>query len=250
MTAAPMFLMISTPNLVVCLLHFVVNYDSSVGEVFKKGFLQFWYDAWTSHGFGSLQTWTYILGFATYSALSIMVLPGKAYSGPPTSTGHVPVYRHTAVPYYGLTLAITSYLLLYRDVRCWDIYLNLPATAVPMVLTGFLVCVLLLVKGTLLPSPGEHGSSGNVVFDFYWGIELYPRIGKNFDVKMWIISRFGMMAWQLLALFCWKAQVEHSGWNWAMAATAVMQTLYVAKFYWWEDGYMWSIDIIYDRAGK
>lgn len=40
------------------------------------------------------------------------------------------------------------------------------------------------------------------------GMELYPRIGKNFDIKVFTNCRFGMMSWAVLAVtYCIK-QVE------------------------------------------
>lgn len=248
-TILPASLMLLTPNIVVCVIYFVVTYGSSVAHVSKIGFPTFWYDAWTSHGLGTFEIWTFFAVFVAYSGLSIIVLPGKLYYGPITATGHRPSYRKTGFLYYVITMSLVAYLLLIQDTRCWSIYRNLPGAAVFLTVFGLVVSVLLFIKGKLHPSPGEHGSSGNLVFDIYWGLELYPRIGEHMDVKQWTNSRFGMMIWQLLVLVSWKAQVEDSGWNWAMAATATLQTLYIAKFYWWEDGYMQTIDIIVDRAG-
>ncbi|KAM7306631.1 7-dehydrocholesterol reductase isoform X1 [Ixodes scapularis] len=248
-TLIPLFLMLLTPNIVVCGIYFVVVYGSSIAEVSKIGFLTFWYDSWTARGLGTYETWLFLLLFIAYSGLSLVILPGKVYYGPPTSSGHRPLYSRTGVLYYTLTMGITSYLILYQDVRCWSIYRSLPDAAVAMTLVGFVVSSLLFIKGHVSPCPGESGSSGNIIFDFYWGMELYPRLGKHLDVKQWTNCRFGMMLWQLMVLISWKAQVEDSGWNWSMAATAILQTVYIAKFYWWEDGYMTSIDIIVDRAG-
>ena len=37
------------------------------------------------------------------------------------------------------------------------------------------------------------------------GMELYPRIGKNFDIKVFTNCRFGMMSWAVLAVtYCIK----------------------------------------------
>lgn len=44
-------------------------------------------------------------------------------------------------------------------------------------------------------------------------MELYPRIGKNFDIKVFTNCRFGMMSWAVLAVtYCIK-QVGIYGWN-------------------------------------
>lgn len=248
-TLIPLFLIIFAPNIVVCAISFVVTYGSSVSEALERGFPAFWYDAWTLHGAGTPQSWVFLTIFTVYSGLSLLVLPGETYYGPPTSTGHRPVYRKTGFTYYVITMVLAAFILLVQDARGWSIYRNLPGVAVALTVVAYVVPLLLYIKGHVKPSPGEHGTTGSVVFDFYWGLELYPRIGQRLDIKQWTNCRFGMMMWQLLVLVSWKAQVEATGWNWAMAATAMLQTVYIAKFYWWEDGYMQTIDIIVDRAG-
>ena len=51
-------------------------------------------------------------------------------------------------------------------------------------------------------------------FLFLQGMELYPRIGKNFDIKVFTNCRFGMMSWAVLAVtYCIK-QVASMGWLW------------------------------------
>ena len=37
-------------------------------------------------------------------------------------------------------------------------------------------CIFLTVKGLYFPSSSDSGTTGNIVGDFYWGTELYPRI--------------------------------------------------------------------------
>ena len=87
--------------------------------------------------------------------------------------------------------------------------------------------------------------SGNPIYDFYWGIELYPHFGKYVSLKVLINSRFGLFLWQLIVLVAWKANYElyynqYSKGNlvWPMTVTTILQTVYLAKFYYWEDGYM------------
>ncbi|KAG0421068.1 hypothetical protein HPB47_003030 [Ixodes persulcatus] len=146
-------------------------------------------------------------------------------------------------------MGIAGYLLLVRDIPCWPIYRMFPGIAVGITVFGLLVCALLYVKGTLWPSPGEWGSSGSCVFDFYWGLELYPRIGKHLDIKQWSICRVALAVWQFFVLVSWKAQVEHSGWNWLMAASAILQSSYILKCILAEDWYINGFEFARDRAG-
>ena len=110
-------------------------------------------------------------------------------------------------------------------------------------------------------------------------MELYPRIGKHFDVKTWTNCRFGMNGWAMLSLaFAYKQYtVRVGGWGrgkgmWfstarfistflptplqvlgrvtnSMAICALLINIYLIKFFYWETGYWASIDIAHDRAG-
>ncbi|KAK8772909.1 hypothetical protein V5799_012558 [Amblyomma americanum] len=211
--------------------------------------MAFWYDSWTCQGDTWLNTSILLAAYTAYSGLSLLVLPGRTFYGPPTSTGHRPMYRMTGFTYYLITVAIAAFALVVLDTPCEPLYRNLPGAAVSLTVMAYAVPLLLYIKGRVKPSPGEFGTSGNIIFDFYWGLELYPRIGQRLDIKQWTNCRFGMMLWQLMVLVSWKAQVEVSGWNWSVAVTAILQTVYIAKFFWWEDGYMQTIDIRDDRAG-
>ncbi|KAH6929362.1 hypothetical protein HPB50_026844 [Hyalomma asiaticum] len=245
----PIVFILTVPTAVVCTVSFVIKYCATIPLALESGFLIFMWESCTAHGLGPRDCWQFILAFSLYSSLSIEALRGKKYWGPTTSSGHKPVYWNTGFTYYLMTIGLAALVLLKEDLPCFAIYQSLPGFTVALVIAGAFVSVLLFLMGTMDPSPGEYGVTGNIVFDFYWGIELYPRIGDRFDMKMWFNSRFGMMLWQLLVIACWKAQVDTSGWNWAMATSALLQSAYIAKFFWWEDVYMQSMDITVDRGG-
>ncbi|XP_065305419.1 uncharacterized protein [Dermacentor albipictus] len=248
-TVVPLVLILSMPVTLMCAISFVITHKSSPSLALKSGFGKFVYSSCTDQGFGTWEAWTFAVAFTLYSGLSIPLLAGKAYRGPPTSSGFRPVYRNSGFTYYVLSMLIAGYFLVEKDLPGYPIYKGIPSLVVVLTIEGFLVSALLYVKGLTSPSPGEHGPSGSAVFDFYWGLELYPRVGKRFDVKLWTNSRFGMMLWQLLVLVSWKAQVETSGWNWAMAVTSFLQTAHAAKFFWREDSYMQFEDVVVDRSG-
>ncbi len=99
--------------------------------------------------------------------------------------------------------------------------------------------------GLLIPDPGICDITKNPIFDYYWGIELYPHLGPFVSLKILINSRFGLFLWQLIILMAWKANYElyiasynRGEINWPMTATTLLLSIYLAKFYYWEDGYM------------
>lgn len=42
---------------------------------------------------------------------------------------------------------------------------------------------------------------------------------------------------------------EQGNISWGITASTILQTIYLAKFYYWEDGYMSTIDIAVDKFG-
>lgn len=120
------------------------------------------------------------------------------------------------------------------------------------------------------------------------GMELYPRISKNFDIKIFTNCRFGMMSWAVLAItycikqvlldifplcyditwmFLWVLiwsesltllicgpyiflyQYEINGRvSDSMLVNTILMLVYVTKFFGWEAGYWNSMDIAHDRG--
>lgn len=242
--------MLSTPNFSVLLAGYLVVYHGNFDLFLKDGIAKFYLKSWAAAGVGNWKVWSFIAVFSIWGLLSQVILGGSDYTGPVTKTGHVPRYRNSGFRYFLCSSAIIAFTMAFSTFKAFSWYEEIPALAGALNLYGLSICVCLYVKGRVHPSPGEYGGVGNFIFDFYWGIELYPRVLWNkIDIKVATNCRFGMMMWPLVVWICWKAQVEQSGWNWAMATSAILQTVYVAKFFWWEDGYMRTIDIMVDRAG-
>uniref|UniRef100_A0A915J3N5 7-dehydrocholesterol reductase n=1 Tax=Romanomermis culicivorax TaxID=13658 RepID=A0A915J3N5_ROMCU len=105
------------------------------------------------------------------------------------------------------------------------------------------------VLGLTFPSSSDSGSTGNVVFDYYWGTELHPNF-FGFNVKQLLICRISMTFWALCVLSCAFKQYEIYGYvSDAMSINVGLQLIYVAKFFVWESGYLCTVDICHDRAG-
>ncbi|CAN7939200.1 unnamed protein product [Ixodes hexagonus] len=176
-------LILLTPNILVWVVYFVWGLGSSTEKLWKLGMLRFTYDVWTAPGGFTYDVWIWIMLLAVYAAAGILLLPGDVFYGPTMDSRHKPTYRHTAVPYHVLSMGLAGYLLLIKNVPCWPIYRLFPGITVGITGFGLLVCVLLYIKDSVSPSPGESGTTGSRVFDFYWGLELYTRIGKHLDMK-------------------------------------------------------------------
>ncbi|KAH0926284.1 hypothetical protein HID58_018540 [Brassica napus] len=251
----------------------MVHQDGSVVQIF--GFL------WENGVQGLINiwpkptaiTWKIIFCYGAFKAALQLLLPGKRVEGPVSPTGNRPVYKDNGLAAYFVTLATYLVFMLYvYELSCIllfrfgifnpaIVYDHLGAIFSALIFGCFIFCVLLYVKGHVAPSSSDSGSCGNLIIDFYWVMELYPRIGKNFDIKVFTNCRFGMMSWlflpsptalsSLTLLICGpytftflNGRVSDS-----MLVNTILMLVYVTKFFGWEAGYWNSMDIAHDRAG-
>lgn len=185
-------------------------------------------------------------------ALIFYAWPGPTAYGPVTANGVRPAYTDNGIAHCVLsTVAFLAGSEL--GFGCWRLSIFFTHFA-PLVgalnVFGLLFCAFLYVKGMRFPSGPDSGTSGRgMLFDYYWGCELYPRIW-GVDVKKMVNCRFSMTFWQLAGISFTAASYEaHGTLDPGLVLCALSQYLYLAKFYVWEIGYMRSIDIIVDRAG-
>eukprot|EP00931_Biecheleriopsis_adriatica_P019417 TRINITY_DN13238_c0_g1_i1.p1 TRINITY_DN13238_c0_g1~~TRINITY_DN13238_c0_g1_i1.p1 ORF type:complete len:492 (+),score=88.36 TRINITY_DN13238_c0_g1_i1:44-1519(+) len=199
----------------------------------------------------TLEAAKFVLGFMGVAFL-LEFIPGKVETGPETLTGHVPKYVDNGVRH--CVLASALFLAgsnlgpggLYDFGIIYDVF---PGSVAFLNIFGIIFCIFLTIKGLYFPSTQDSGSSGSMVKDFLWGTELYPRIG-GWDLKRFINCRFAMTFWQLAGLsYAYRSYTMHNKVDYGLLMSAISQYLYLFKFFWWEMGYMRSIDIIVDRAG-
>ncbi|CAF1169588.1 unnamed protein product [Adineta ricciae] len=252
----PFMLTITCPFFVRSIVFISGHCHGSIGEFFtrilfdqsmtlKQILEQFFYFEW--HWPSAI----IIISFLIYAIVMTMILPGKEYTGPITDTGHVPIYRDNGFTYYFVSLGLFALLTLVLKMNHlsptyiydhWEEFLSTVSTF------AFILCFFVMLKGKYMPSTNDHRSSSNWITDFYRGVELYPRI-FDVDIKLITNCRYGMLSWALLsAIFCMKTFELH-GYTDSALVTCLLTIIYLTKFFWWESGYMKTMDIIVDRAG-
>ena len=78
-------------------------------------------------------------------------------------------------------------------------------------------------KKCLLPFPPRTSCAG---------MELYPRIGKHFDIKTWTNCRFGMMGWAVLILcYAVKQRALYGSVADSMVVSVLLMQIYICKFF-------------------
>lgn len=257
-TLFPLALIVATVSFAVTLPYIVIYgnaHDLISSTKSAEGLPNLVRRAWSAVRWSDVEVWSVILVAAIWATISVL-FPGETYYGPVTLSGFRPTYKKSGFLFYILSMSILVPLLWYTSVL--HLYQKFVTFAGILSILGLVLAAVLFIKGHMAPSPGVFGSSGNPLFDFYWGLELYPRFGPSnlFDLKTIVNCRFGLWLWQAVVLWAWKANYElHTAnysrgeINWAITATTILQTIYLAKFYYWEDGYMSTIDISVDKFG-
>ena len=252
-TLAPLFLLICCPPTALLIWEINVGHGGSVisfaERVFAVGFFNELASIWKPVLWGTAAGWKIISVFAVVQLLLMRLVPGRLFSGPATPKGHVPVYRANGVACFVISIGL---FLLGGFVFDWFeptiVYDNFAGIIGALNVSSLAFCLLLYFKGRFFPSGPDGGLSGNFIFDYYWGAELYPRI-LGWDVKMFTNCRFGLMGWPIIVLSFAAKQAELGGLSDSMVVALVVMLAYLTKFFIWETGYLCSIDIMHDRAG-
>lgn len=251
-TLVPLALVLLIPPSVMYLWYAAVHCDGSLTELARQLAERGPGIVWSHVTIANPAVYAAILGFCAFQVLLMRLMPGPKAYGTETPTGHVPEYTDNGFACYLVTMATFVAGTVYLKSRgltptvVYDHYGDFLAS---MIVLSLIFCLLLCVKGILAPSSTDHGYSGNPLFDYYWGTELYPRI-CGVDVKVFTNCRFGLTVWALaVAVFALKSYELHGRLVDGVLVTTTLQLLYLTKFFWWEAGYYRTIDIIMDRGG-
>lgn len=249
-TFAPLLLIVLCPPTVFLFWYTNTALEGSfskLGELLmQEGIWNVLKICWAPYFFGSTAAWTILGIFAAFQLFLMKALPGQEFKGPITPEGNVPVYKANGVLAFGVT--IFSFLFGSFFFSPTILYDHFPEILGALNFFSLLFCLFLLMKGYWFPSTSDSGGSGNLIFDYYWGTELYPRL-FGWDIKMFTNCRFGMMGWPLLLLSFAAKQQQLYGLSDSMIVAVVLQLIYITKFFIWETGYLRSLDIMHDRAG-
>uniref|UniRef100_A0A2C9JUP7 7-dehydrocholesterol reductase n=2 Tax=Biomphalaria glabrata TaxID=6526 RepID=A0A2C9JUP7_BIOGL len=254
-TVMPVFLLAFTPNLVVIIWYTVIHCEGSYLKMLSvfshRSILSGLSDMWSLMNYPSpVVIWTLVI-YCVYALAMMKLLPGENVTGPVTPKGNVPVYKDNGFIYFVVTICLFWVLTICLHpfgISPSILYDKFDEVIYALNAFSLIFCAFLYIKGLLTPSSTDSGSSGNIIFDYYWGMELYPRV-LGFDIKVFTNCRFGMMVWALLVCIHSVKSFELYGFVDSMFVSAFLQIMYITKFFWWESGYMRTIDIMLDRAG-
>ncbi len=190
-----------------------------------------------------------LIGFLIWGYLSIKLFP-KNFTGPKNIDGFEPKYQGN-----GFLFWLTSMIVIIIICLKWKKFPGIVAeNVIPMMLTftvfGFLFVLYLYWRdsGNYWGKEDDDEKGCSCFFKFYRGLKFHSQIG-GVDVKQFTNCRFGMIAWQVLIIIFAFYSYYSFGFNTAIWVTVILQTIYIAKFFYWETGYFNTLDITLDRAG-
>eukprot|EP00529_Nitzschia_sp_RCC80_P023473 CAMPEP_0113524384 /NCGR_PEP_ID=MMETSP0014_2-20120614/46190_1 /TAXON_ID=2857 /ORGANISM="Nitzschia sp." /LENGTH=458 /DNA_ID=CAMNT_0000422497 /DNA_START=283 /DNA_END=1659 /DNA_ORIENTATION=+ /assembly_acc=CAM_ASM_000159 len=248
----PIFLMTVCPIFSIVYVHVVTHMEGDFLEFAKlciqEGFFTVLKEIWPD-SFDPL-AWKMIGGFFAFELFLQRFMPGKEFKATITPAGNVPIYKANGMQSFLFTIATGFVLEHFGYIHTSVVYDKFGEIIAALNIFSWAWCFLLLLKGHVAPSTTDSGTTGSWVYDFYWGMDLYPNI-LGWDVKMFTNCRAGMMFWAVGILCFAKKNQELNGGNLqlGMAVNIAIQLIYLSKFYYWEMGYMCSMDIQHDRAG-
>ncbi|WP_419420796.1 7-dehydrocholesterol reductase [Legionella sp. D16C41] len=252
-TIGPLFLIICCTPFVMMMWYTNTVLNGSLNElwqlIWQHGLFKTIYQIWQPVFWGSTTAWLIIVTFIIFEVILIKVLPGKRFCGPVTPKGNVPIYKANGILAFLTTVLVFCLCSFYWQLfSATIIFDNLGAILGALNILSLMTCVFLYLKGRYKPSSTDAGTTGNFIFDYYWGTELYPILG-GINLKMFINCRFGMMSWGLILLSYAAKQHQLVGLSNSMLIAVALQFIYITKFFIWETGYLASLDIMHDRAG-
>ena len=187
-----------------------------------------------------------ILLFISLQINLYYLVPGNIYNGPISQDNRqdIPVYKENGIKSLIITCLLTQYFINNDIINPLTIYFNMG------ILWGLLnLYALILCMYLVLNVPDTFNDYSNVIERFYIGQELYPKI-SGLNIKFFTNCRFGMMLWSVLLIIFINSQYNLYGTiTPAMLVNFVLQMIYIFKFFYWEKGYMFSLDIMHDKAG-
>lgn len=242
----PLFFMATLPATTVLLWIIVAHFDGSILRFVTEASVDRVVGLWpwpSAKSAAILATWVAVQTFL------LLALPCGRRVGSTTPEDDAVFYRLNGVLAFFTTVVcfcLGGYLGAFSPTVVYDQFGEILMTSNLAAIAG---SVVLYLKGLWAPSTRDSGTSGRLIWDFYWGVELHPRL-FGIDLKQLVICRIAMMGWAVILLSCAAKQiVEYGRLSNAMAISVGLQLVYIFKFFCWEDGYFNTLDIMHYRLG-
>ncbi|KAF6073383.1 lamin B receptor [Phyllostomus discolor] len=200
---------------------------------------------WETRVFGAYLLWFFV------QALFYLLPIGRVVEGTPLADGRRLKYRLNGFYAFLLTSAAVG-AALWWGVDLHYVYRHFLQFALAALVFSVALSVYLYVRARRAPlSQLSPSSSGNVIYDFFIGRELNPRIG-TFDLKYFCELRPGLIGWVVVNLAMLLAEMKFQNRatpSLAMILVNSFQFLYVVDALWNEEAVLTTMDITHDGFG-
>uniref|UniRef100_A0A3Q3R5G9 Delta(14)-sterol reductase n=1 Tax=Monopterus albus TaxID=43700 RepID=A0A3Q3R5G9_MONAL len=201
---------------------------------------------WDTQAFGFVILWI------LFQALLYILPFGKLSEGMPLKTGERLKYRTNG--FFAIVVsAVAVAAAVHQGVDLTYIHSHFLQLATASFLISILLSIYLYVRSRNAPPEqlALGGNSGNVIYDFFKGHELNPRI-KGFDLKFFCEMRPGLIGWCLINFAMALAEMKQQGLDApspAMIIVNLFQLIYVVDGLWNEEAILTTMDFMHDGFG-
>ncbi|XP_053315584.1 delta(14)-sterol reductase LBR isoform X2 [Spea bombifrons] len=185
-------------------------------------------------------------------ALIYMLPIGKVADGVLLANGKRLPYRINGFMALLLTSASVAVMRYYKInlLYVYEHYLQFVASAT---LISILLSIYLYARSLRTPEEdlSAAGNTGTLIYKFFMGRELNPRIG-SFDLKYFFELRPGLIGWTLINFIMLLAEMhiqKRDVPSVSMILVNSLQLLYVAHALWNEESALTCMDIVHDGFG-
>ncbi|KAM4521988.1 delta(14)-sterol reductase LBR isoform 2-T2 [Odontesthes bonariensis] len=202
--------------------------------------------------FWDAQALGFVLLWILFQALLYIVPVGKLSEGVPLRSGKRLKYRTNG--FFAIVVsAVVVAAAVHQGVDLTYIHSYFLQLATASLLISVLLSIYLYIR-SCYAGPDQlalGGNSGSVVYDFFKGRELNPRI-KDFDLKFFCEMRPGLIGWCLINFAMALAEMKQQGLDapsYPMILVNLFQLLYVVDGLWNEEAILTTMDLMHDGFG-
>uniref|UniRef100_A0A3B5R4U7 Delta(14)-sterol reductase LBR n=1 Tax=Xiphophorus maculatus TaxID=8083 RepID=A0A3B5R4U7_XIPMA len=201
---------------------------------------------WDPQALGFVIIWIF------FQALLYTLPVGKLSEGVLLRSGRRLTYRTNGFFAFVVSAAVVA-AAVYQGADLTYIHSHFLQLTSASFLVSMLLSVYLYVRSrsTGLDERALGGNSGKVIYDFFKGRELNPRI-KEFDLKFFCEMRPGLIGWCLINVAMALAEMKQQKLDapsYSMILVNVFQLIYVVDGLWNEEAILTTMDLMDDGFG-
>ncbi|KAI9166568.1 Delta(14)-sterol reductase [Paramyrothecium foliicola] len=222
---------------------------------------------WPEDGIWGLGSWKAIVAVWGYTFLSMVlyrILPAEEVEGVVLTNGNRLKYRVNTLYCNTVILAALAAGTFAQGAE-FPVWTFIDENYIQLItgglLTSYAVAVFVYIRSfSVKPGNKENrelaagGVSGNLLYDWFIGRELNPRVTLPFigeiDLKEFLELRPGMLGWVIVnCAWCAKQYRNYGYVTDSIICITAVQTVYVVDSWWNEDAILTTMDITTDGFG-